>query len=71
MDTPAVTSRSNTDMTMIDMVLRNTDMPPAARMAWIAARAAEWDRQTAGSVGRHIAETELAHRQANGTVFGT
>lgn len=69
LDTPAVTHRSNSDMTMIEIVMSNTSLPSAVRMAWIAARSAEWDRQTAGTVGRHIAETELARREAAGTVY--
>lgn len=64
-----VTSRSDSDLLVLEMIAQNTSMSTPARMALIAERMAEWDRATSGSTGRLTAEREAAQRKGNGTAY--
>ena len=70
MDPAKVTSRSNSDLTAIEMIGNNVNMSPEARMAAILDRALDWDAATKGCTGRIKADNEYARRAARHAIYG-
>lgn len=67
-DSPGVTSRSNSDLCNVEMIKGNTSLSPTARMELIAGIVAGWDRATSGHPSRYGARKEVANRTHIGTV---